>query len=380
MTSVNIAAVADSVLTPPGNRPARFLRVEKAVAIPDEDIVDLEDTAFGPNIQQGMREIVAYAPIEPDGSVRVKVPANVALAVSVLDGNGRRITARHQNWLQVVPGQELQCNGCHAPASNLSHGRSDSFAAVYAGATSTGVPFPNTVGTFSPDAGETMAETRTRVSCQTDCAALEPSVDVLYTDVWTDPAAATPGAPVSYLYTNLMTTPPVNGNCIANWTAACRVVIHYEMHLHPLWSTPRQVIDPMTLAVIADNTCAQSGCHAPVNAMNAAMVPAGQLDLTDGLSPDEPDQFNAYRELLFPDNRQILINGALQDEQVSIGSPMSAGGARVSSFFSCFDVGGTGCPSRSHVGYLSRDELKLIAEWLDIGAQYYNDPFAVPVM
>ncbi len=32
--------------------------------------------------------------------------------------------------------------------------------------------------TFSPDAGETMAETRTRVSCQTDCAALEPSVDV----------------------------------------------------------------------------------------------------------------------------------------------------------------------------------------------------------
>jgi len=186
VASVNIAAVADSVLTPPANRPARFLRVEKAVAIPDEDTVDLDDTAFGPNIQQGMREIVAYAPIEPDGSVRVKVPANVALAVSVLDANGRRLSARHQNWLQVVPGQELTCNGCHAPVSNLSHGRSDSFAAVYAGATSTGVPFPNTVSTFSPDVGETMAETRTRVSCQTDCAALEPSVDVLYTDVWTN--------------------------------------------------------------------------------------------------------------------------------------------------------------------------------------------------
>ncbi len=393
--SVNIAAVADSVITPAPQRPARFLRVEKAVAIPDEDTVDLDDTAFGPNIAQGMREVIAYAPIEPDGSVRIKVPAHVALAVSVLDANGRRISARHQNWLQVVPGQELSCNGCHAPASNLSHGRSAAFNAAYAGATATGVPFPNTVSTFSPDAGETMAETRTRVSCQTDCAALEPSLDVIYTDVWTDPAATAPATPFSYGYLDLTTTPPANGNCIANWTPACRVIINYEMHVHPLWSAPRQVIDPMTMAVIADNTCAQSGCHAPVNALNAAMVPAGQLDLTDGISPDEADHFNAYRELLFADNSQVLNNGALQDQQVQIGvdatgnpilapvsvaPSMSAAGARVSSFFSCFDAGGGGCPSRSHVGYLSGAELKLIAEWLDIGAQYYNNPFDVPVM
>jgi hypothetical protein len=129
--------------------------------------------------------------------------------------------------------------------------------------------------------------------------------------------------------------------------------------------------------------------------MNAPMVPAGQLDLTDGLSADEPDQFNSYRELLFADDRQVLMNGAIVDEQVqigvdamgnpilstvSIGASMSAAGARQSRFFSCFDVGGTGCPSRSHVGYLSLDELRLIAEWLDIGAQYYNNPFDVPVM
>ena len=177
VASVNIAAVADPVQTPPANRSARFLRIEKAVAIPDEDTVDLDNTAFGPNIQQGMREVIGYAPIEPDGSVRVKVPANVALAISVLDANGRRTSARHQNWLQVAPGQELTCNGCHVPTTNVSHGRSTAFNAAYAGATSTGVPFPNTVGTFSPDAGETMAETRTRVSCQTDCAALEPSVE-----------------------------------------------------------------------------------------------------------------------------------------------------------------------------------------------------------
>jgi hypothetical protein len=37
-------------------------------------------------------------------------------------------------------------------------------------------------------------------------------------------------------------------------------------------------------------------------------------------------------------------------------------------------------PGGSHAGRLSRDELRLVAEWLDIGAQYYNDPFAVPEM
>jgi hypothetical protein len=53
---------------------------------------------------------------------------------------------------------------------------------------------------------------------------------------------------------------------------------------------------------------------------------------------------------------------------------MSAAGARASvRFFSRFDAGG------SHAGYLSPDELRLIAEWLDIGAQYYNNPFDVPV-
>jgi len=394
VASVNIAAVANPVITAPGNRPARFLRIEKAVAIPDEDTVDLDDTAFGPNIGQGMREVIGYAPIEPDGSVRVKVPANVALALSVLDGNARRITARHQNWIQVVPGQELSCNGCHVPTSNLSHGRSTAFNSAYAGAPSTGIAFPGSVGTFSPDAGETMAETRTRVSCQTDCAALKPSVDVLYTDVWTDPALATPANPITYSYSNLTTLAPTSINCIQNWTARCRTIINYETHIHPLWKTPRLVLNGMGMQ-IGDHTCAQSGCHAPVNAMNAAVVPAGQLDLSDGVSPDEADHFNSYQELLFADDRQILVGGAIVDEQVQIGvdamgnpilapvsiaPPMTSAGARQSRFFSCFDVGGTGCRTLSHVGYMSTDELRLVAEWLDIGAQYYNNPFDVPVM
>src|SRR5690606_21767124 len=120
-----IAVLADPAETAADARPARFLRVVKAVSIPDDDVVDLDNTAFGPSIRQGMREIVGYAPIEPDGSVRIKVPAQVPLAVEIVDRLGRRISPRHQNWLQVQPGEELACNGCHDPAGGLSHGRSE---------------------------------------------------------------------------------------------------------------------------------------------------------------------------------------------------------------------------------------------------------------
>jgi hypothetical protein len=379
----NVAAVADPALATAAQRPARFLRIVKAVSIPDDDIVDLDNTDFGPNIRQGMREILAYAPIEPDGSVRVKVPANVPFAISVLDVNGRRISARHQNWLQVIPGEELTCNGCHNPTSGLSHGRVESFNPAYSGAQTTGVPFPNTIASLSPDFGETMAETRTRVSCQTDCAALQPSVDVLYEDVWTDPAVRAPDAAVQYLYSNLATPLPTAIGCTTTWTGNCRIVINYELQVHPLWSLPRMD------ALMNDVTCSQSGCHAPLDAMNATAVPAAQLDLTDGQSPDQADHFNAYRELLFNDNEQELVNGALTDVLVQNGvdvdnnpifvtvtvpSSMRAAGANASGrFFSVFDAGGT------HAAYLSPDELRMLSEWLDIGAQYYNNPFEVPV-
>jgi hypothetical protein len=382
-TAAGIAALADPAVASASDRPARFLRVVKAVSIPDDDVADVDDTAFGPAINQGMREIVGYAPIEPDGSVRIKVPANVPLAVSVVDAAGRRIGPRHRNWIQVLPGEEVACNGCHDAGSGLSHGRRSSFDPVYAGAPTTGVPFASTVNTIVPDFGETMAQARTRVSCQSDCAALEPSVDLLYEDVWTDPAVRAPDDSLAHRYADLATPPPTRLACMQSWSSECRIVINYELQVHPLWGLPR------TDAAANDVTCSQGGCHAPIDAMAATAVPAAQLDLSDGLSPDEPDHFNAYRELLFNDTEQQLVNGALQDvvvqvgvdddgdpilENVTVSSPMRAAGARASAaFFSRFDAGGT------HFGYLSPAELRLIAEWLDIGAQYYNNPFEVPV-
>ena len=36
-------------------------------------------------------------------------------------------------------------------------------------------------------------------------------------------------------------------------------------------------------------------------------------------------------------------------------------------------------PVLDHTGFLTTGELRLISEWLDIGGQYYNDPFVAPV-
>src|SRR5204862_2315595 len=111
----NIPTVADSAKTPPGQRPARFIRLEKAVSIPDRTIVNLSPAAFGAS--DYMLEIMGYAPIEPDGSVQIEVPANVAFRLSVLDANARRIRSAQGVWLQVKPGEVVKCNGCHQPAA-----------------------------------------------------------------------------------------------------------------------------------------------------------------------------------------------------------------------------------------------------------------------
>jgi hypothetical protein len=420
-----IAAVSNPASPSYAARPARFVRVEKAVSQPDEDVRDVPNTAFGPAGRNlGMRDILGYAPVEPDGSVKVKVPASVPFMISVLDANGRRVGPRHTNWLQVTAGEELRCNGCHNPSATpaRSHGRAELFTSVNSGAPASGL-FPNTNSALLDGPGRTMAETRWTVMCDRAAPAsrggnCELSVNLMYDEFWSptpDPALAFDacyvGGPTNFgsspsdltlkhnCRPGLQTPLPTSQACADDWRSGCRVTIHYESHIHPLWQLDRFVdanndgvpdVDPMGQPI--NHKC--QTCHAPTNPANAAMaqVPPGQLDLTDGPSEDEAAHFKAYRELLFTDNRQVLdANGQLVDEQVQVGvdpvtgepqfapvpvaSPMSAGGANASArFFNKFNGGGT----VDHGDFMSPSELRLLSEWLDIGAQYYNDPFVAP--
>jgi len=396
----NIATVANSALTPPQQRPARFVRLEKAVAIPDQDLLNLSDSAFGAS--DYMIEILGYAPIEPDGSVEIQVPAQVAFRISVLDENARRITPVQGVWLQVQPGETLSCNGCHLPqagaAHPLSHGRQGLFASAWAGASAAGVPFPNTITTpitiasgttlepFIPQiAGETMAEARMTWSCANDvppCLQMVPSVNVIYTDVWTNPATATPGAAIYYRYddaTEFHTPFPTTALCITSWASNCRIEINYPEHVQPLWDYQRTVTDPTTGAVTANNTCTQAGCHNPQSAAGTAQTPAGNLDLTHSASVNNPQQVTSYQQLLFPHNT-VIMTATGSEPGPAVGPYVNAGSANgglSAQFLNRFAPGS----GSTHASYLSPAELRLVSEWLDIGAQYFNNPWdpAVPV-
>jgi hypothetical protein len=404
-----IAALADPKQATADKRPARFIRIEKAVEIPDKTVRKLNNAFFGP-ANMGMREILAYAPVQPDGSVKMQLPANVPFTIDILDKNARRIGAKHTSWLQLMPGETKTCNGCHTTGNMTtpSHGRAGLTASVNPGAPAAGAPFPNTVaGLSAANAGDTMADTVAWNTCQTgskNCAEV-PSIDVIYTDIWTDPvkAARAPDMPISYLYSDLTTPLPSNSHC-ATWGPLCRSIIHYpdstfdsttpNYHIQSIWDfSPRKIKSD---GGAIDHSCVL--CHTGV-ANAVIQVPGGQLDLSGGPSSVVTTVATSYEQLLFAHNEQTLKMGVLQDllvpvpgppdpvtglpttvmVPVALMPPVAAGSALGSEpkFFAKFDGSDRG-GTVDHTGFLTPAELRLISEWLDIGAQYYNDPFVGP--
>ena len=458
-----LAEMADPTITSADQRPARYLRIVKAAAIPDPNA---DATAFDAGIafgaggrRGGMREIIGYAPIEPDGSVMVKVPANVPLSIQVVDKDGRSISERHLNWIQVAGGETLECGGCHnhnptqpvpapvTPVLPVPHGYSDAPTPLNTGAqitvpnwvfpgTTTDDPMTPTVDeTIFPQQGETMAQARIRVSCtngsgifvitQAGCPELSPSPNPVFFDVWAKAAPSPDDISLRYADLNVLMgagipatlqCTPGSGLLGAKWDATCRTIINYETSIHPLWSLPRT-----DLGGTLDRTC--TSCHSNVDAGGMPMVPAAQLDLGEGLrgNDNDPDRFKSYQELFVNDAVKwqlvgmtleavteevpLVVNGVpvykttidpITMEVVTVIDPvtglpdpvlvtqnvapderatMSVRGARFSpNFFDRFNTPG----DINHEGILTRAEIRLLSEWLDIGGQYFNNTFDAP--
>lgn len=341
-----------------GCAPARFVRALRAIAPPSSSM-GLRAAIGETDFEQ--QQILGYAPIEPDGSFKLQVPADVPLALQVVDAQGRGIQT-HTNWIQVRPGERRTCDGCHSPRRG---------AALNSGAVVNTLP----AGLKSALAaqhvqGETMASLRTRL----DPAALQLAADPVFVDLWADTTqpgvAARP--PVSLRYTgnpdpadDLATPAPVNG------------VINYPEHIQPLWSRDRGA-----------NTCTL--CHNDTQ----------RLDLRGSIGGT--GRLISYEELLVGDplldaNGQpitrirngvpVLQRGAPL-VQTSSGAANTAGQARKSRLTEIL-FGETllaGAAARTahpnppadapdHATLLNRAEKRLLAEWIDLGGQYYNDPF-----
>jgi hypothetical protein len=217
--------------------------------------------------------------------------------------------------------------------------------------------------------GETMASTRTRL----DPTALNLGTDLVYSDVWADPAKATPRASILIRYTgnanaadDLATAAPANG------------IINYPDHVQPLWTRDRGA-----------NTC--TNCHADPAKLDlrANTAGTGRLVSYEELLLGDPviDPATGLPQTRIEDGVPVVVRGAaLVDTGASEGE--AAGLARKSRlgeimFGESLMAGAEARTSHpnppagapDHATLLNAAEKRLISEWMDLGGQYYNDPF-----
>jgi hypothetical protein len=365
-------------------RPARFLRIEKAVSMGDDQLMDgFPD--FDRNISLDnsvgyMREILGYVAIEADGSVRVKVPANVAFQISVLDANARRLPSfpQHRAWLQLRPGEVLTCNGCHnarTPTSTTAHGRAGLFAPANSGDAS----------------GKTVAQQLygTATNCAvTTCGAATPSVGVKYVG-----SGAAGDTSIDLGYNPGLSTPlPTASTCLNNYAGNCRITINYAKsatgaattspaHIHPLWALDRGPSTCINCHTSAPQSvqCTPTGTITPIT-VTYAQTPAGGLDLSDDPGQQATTQLRAYLQLVTNHaSTSLTLDAACVPipTVAQFNASLASGSAAASRFFAV--LSGTTTGTVNHVGSMTPAELRLLSEWVDIGAQYYNNPFAAPL-
>ena len=346
------------------NRVARFVRVTRAIPTPPGLRMDV----IGESNYE-MQEILGYTQIEPDGSFRVKVPADTSIAMAVLDSNGRAFQS-HTNWLQVRPGEIRTCNGCHSPRGDSAPLNTLPVAGNHAA----------NINGWDVLVGETMADTRSRH----DPTIGELSQDITYTPVW---AAVSIGGiqQTEISYDDLDTPSPV--------TSSGQVRINYEEHIQPIWDKPLGDIFGMCSAAGsvggAGNECTCVSCHNNAQLLNAS-VSAG-LTLEGGLS-GLGGRLISYDQLMigtfqtdysgvplppvvddgslvFPRN-EPLVNVGNSDES-SRSSHLTETIFHTKLRADASHVLG----ALDHSAMLSASEKRLVSEWIDIGAQYINDPF-----
>jgi hypothetical protein len=292
------------------------------------------------------------------------VPADVPLALAIIDSEGRAIQT-HTNWIQVRPGERRTCDGCHSPRRG---------AALNSGAIVNALP-AGLKQTLSAQhqSGETMASLRTRL----DPAALALAAHPVYDDIWADTAqaAVTARPSIALLYSgnivpadDLATPAPANG------------VINYAEHIQPLWTRSRGLNGTLTC----------TNCHKDTLKLDlrAQIAGSGRLVSYEELLLGDPVFDAAGRPVVqMRDGVPEVVRGPALVE-TSSGAANTAGQTRKSRlgeilWGQTLLAGASALAAHpnppatapNHAAMLNKAEKRLVAEWMDLGGQYYNDPF-----
>jgi len=343
--------------------PGRLVRATRAVA-PLAGMTGMREAIGETDFEP--QQILGYAPVEPDGSFKLLVPADTPLALSILDSKGRALQT-HLNWIQVRPGERRTCDGCHSPRRG---------GALNAGTVVNSMPTAIRAALSSQhQSGETMASLRTRL----DPSALNLLSDQLYSDIWADTARAgiLARAPIAVRYSgnanaadDLATPAPTGG------------VINYPEHVAPIWARAR--------GTNGVNTC--TSCHADPTKLDlrATFGGSGRMVSYDELLIGDPviDPATGLPVSRIREGVPEVVRNAALVEPMASGADGIARSSRLTEilFGETLKAGAeartahpnppAGAPS--HATLLNAAEKRVITEWMDLGGQYMNDPSRSP--
>jgi len=344
-----------------GCAPARFIRAVRAVA-PGAGMTGMRQ-AIG-ETEFEMQQILGYAPIEPDGSFKLTVPADTPIGLIVVNEHGEGLQT-HTNWIQVRPGERRTCDGCHSPRRG---------GAINSGTVVNAAPAGiKTALAVAHETGETMAGTRTRL----DPTALKLGRDMVFQDFWADTtkAGVTARSSVTIKYTG---NPNPADDLPAAIPAPVNGIVNYPTHIAPLWTLNRGA-----------NTC--TGCHNDPDKLDlsASITGTGRVASYQEIMLGDPalDPVTGLPITMIEDGELMIVRGpALVDTMASEGEAL--GLARKSRIYEILS-GRTLMSSADaktahpnppatapdHSKMLNKAELRVLAEFIDLGGKYFNDPF-----
>jgi hypothetical protein len=207
------------------------------------------------------------------------------------------------------------------------------------------------------------------------------SVSVAFTDPWFGGGVGNESFTYSYDDPSLAGIPiPTPLQCAVNGGDGgddCRIVLNYPTTppmnatiqvpgtIEAVWTKPRVAMGG------GDGTC--SDCH------NASTATTGYLDLAPGASANNANEENSYQQLTTPFSITTVdpVTGQAVTTQVR-GAEIASGNAAGAHLFQVF-TNPADPAYATHNGLLSPAEIRLLSEWVDIGAQNFNNPFNAPL-
>jgi hypothetical protein len=342
--------------------PARFIRAVRAIA-PGAGMSGMRE-AIG-ETEFEMQQIVGYAPIEPDGSFKLTVPADTPIGLAVVNEKGQAFQT-HTNWIQVRPGERRTCDGCHSPRRG---------GAINSGAVANAVPAGiKTALSVAHQSGETMAGTHTRL----DPTQLQMIPDLVSSDYWADTTQAGVTARKSVALKYVGNANPADDLNTAAVPAPVNGLINYPTHIAPLWTMNRGA-----------NTC--TGCHNDPDKLDltASMSGTGRTESYQELMLGDPqlDPTTGLPLTRIEEGEIVVVRGpALVNTMASEGEALGlarksrlleimTGQSLMSSAEDKTAHPNPPATAPDHSKMLNAAEIRLISEWMDLGGKYYNDPF-----